>query len=97
LGRLQPPKCNKKDDTGLGCIFPLPANSNREREKLLNLKAMITYKGPTTIGHILTNCKHLALSKTREYVKGVSGPCSHCALCGCHGKHNKSTVHVFDK
>jgi len=28
-------------------------------------------------------------SKTREHVKGMSGP---CALCGNHGKHNKSMV-----
>jgi len=33
-----------------------------------------------------------ALSKTREIVKGVSGPCGPYALCGCYGKHNKSMV-----
>jgi len=53
---------------------------------------MITYKRPTTIGQLLTNYKHLALSKTREHVKGMSGPCGRCALCGNHGKHNKSMV-----
>jgi len=53
---------------------------------------MITYKRPKTIGQILTNCKHLALSKMREPVKGESGPCGHCELCCCYGKHNKSMV-----
>jgi len=53
---------------------------------------MITNKRPKTIGQILTNYKHRALRKTRGPVKGESGPCSHCALCGCYGKHNKSTV-----
>jgi len=38
----------------------------------------------------ITNYKHLALSKTREHVKGMSGPCGYCALYGNHGKHNKS-------
>ena len=28
----------------------------------------------------------------REHVKGMSDPCGHCALCGNHGKHNKSMV-----
>jgi len=40
----------------------------------------------------LTNYMHLPLSKTREHVKGLSGPCGHCALCGNYGKHNKSMV-----
>jgi len=53
---------------------------------------MITYKRPTTVCEILTNYKHLASSKTWERVKGVSGPCGHCALCDCYGKHNKSMV-----
>jgi len=53
---------------------------------------MITYKRPTTIGQLLTNYKHLALSKTREHIKGMSGPCGHCALCGDDGKYNKSMV-----
>jgi len=53
---------------------------------------MITYKKTTTIGQLLTNYKHLALSKTREHVERMSGPCGHCALCGNHGKHNKSMV-----
>jgi len=52
----------------------------------------MTYKRPTTIAQLLTNYKQLALSKTREHVKGMSGPCGHCALCGNHGKHNKSMV-----
>jgi len=37
-------------------------------------------------------CKNLAVSKAREHLKGMSGPCDHCALCGNHGKHNKSMV-----
>ena len=53
---------------------------------------MITYKRPTTIVQSPTNYKHLPLSKTREQVKGMPGLCSHCALCGNHGKHNKSMV-----
>jgi len=53
---------------------------------------MITYKRPTTIGPLLTYDKHLALSKMREHFKGMSYPCGHCALCGNHGKHNKSMV-----
>jgi len=53
---------------------------------------MITYKRPTTIVQSPTNYKHLPLSKTREHVEGMPGPCSHCALCGNHGKHNKSMV-----
>jgi len=53
---------------------------------------MITYKRPTTIGRLFTNCKHLALSKTREHLNGMSGPCGHCALCGNYGKHKKSMV-----
>ena len=53
---------------------------------------MITYKRPTTIGQLLTTYKHLALSTTREHVKGMSGPCGRCSLCGNHGKHNKSMV-----
>jgi len=28
----------------------------------------------------------------KKQIKGVSGPWSHCVLCGCHGKHNKSMV-----
>ena len=53
---------------------------------------MITYKRPKTIGRILTNYKHHASSKTREPVTDESGPCGHCALCGCYGKHDKSMV-----
>jgi len=47
---------------------------------------------PQVWATILTNYKHLALSKTREHVKDVSGPCGRSALCGHHGKHNKSMV-----
>ena len=53
---------------------------------------MITYKGPTTIGQTLTNYKDLALNKTRKQTQGGSRPCERCALCGYHGKNNKSMV-----
>ena len=75
--------------TGLGYIFPLPANSNTERKKL-NPKAMVTFKRPITTRQILTNYKHVALSKTKKHVKAMSGPCNHYALCGCHGKQQIS-------
>jgi len=61
-----------------------------EKDKKLNPKAMITNKRPKTIGQIQTKYKHLALSKTTEFLKGESGSCGHCALCDCYGKHNKS-------
>jgi len=68
--RLGPPKCDKKDDPQVqGYIFPRSENSNGERKKL-NPKAMIIYKRPKTIGQVLTNCKHLVLSKTREPCQG---------------------------
>ena len=57
---------------------------------------MMTYKRPTTIGQLLTNNKHLALSKTREHVKERSGPCGNCALCGNYEKQNQ-WCHVFHK
>jgi len=41
---------------------------------------------------LFANYKHLALSKTREHVKGLSGPCGHCTLCGNYGKHKKPVV-----
>jgi len=50
---------------------------------------MIAYKKTTTIEQLLTNYKHLALSKTREHVKSMSSPCRPCTLCGNHAKHNK--------
>ena len=84
--RLRAPKCEKKDDAQVWATsFPPPANSHKEKN--LNPKAMITSKRSTTIGQLLTNYKHLALSKTREHAKGMSGPCGHCALYGNHGKH----------
>jgi len=55
-----PKKRQERRSTCLGYIFPPPDNSNRER-KILNPKAIITYKRPTTIGQFLTNYKHLAL------------------------------------
>ena len=60
---------------------------------------MKTYKKHYNWANI--NYKHLAFSKTREHVKGVSGPCGHYALCGHYGKHNKSTApcvsHIMNK
>jgi len=52
---------------------------------------VITYKKPTTIWRKLTNyC--LVLNKTRRQTKGGSRPCKRCALCGCHGKNDKSII-----
>jgi len=90
--RLWAPKGEKKDDPQVWATSFPHLITLTKREKKLNPKAMITYKRPTTIGQLLTNYKHLALSKTREHVKGMSGPCGHCALCANHGKHNKSMV-----
>ena len=90
--RLRAPKGEKKDDPQVWAISFPHLITLTKREKNLNPKAMITYKRPTTIGQLLTHYKHLALSKTREHVKGMSGPCGHSALCGNHGKYNKSMV-----
>ena len=53
----------KRWPTGLGYIFPPPANSNREKH--LNPKVMITHKKSIIIKQILTNYKHLALRRGR--------------------------------
>ena len=53
---------------------------------------MITYKRPTTTGQKLTNYKDLVFNKTRKQTKGGLRPCERCALSGCYGKNNKSTV-----
>ena len=90
--RLRAPKGDKKDDPQVWATSFPHLITLTHREKNLNTKAMITYKRPTTIGQLLTSYKYLALSKTREHVKGMSGPCGHCALCGNYGKHNKSMV-----
>jgi len=86
--------------TGLGCIFPPPDNSNREREKLKS-EGDDNLQKTARIGQMLINYKHLALSKRREPVNGESGPYGHYAFCGCYGKHNKSMVpcvsHVMSK
>jgi len=90
--RLRAPKSEKKDDPQFWAASFPHLICPTKREKNLNPKAMITYIRPTTIEQSLTNYKHLALSKTREHVKGMWGPCGHCALSGNHGKHNKSMV-----
>jgi len=56
---------------------------------------MITQKRPTAIGQLLTIYKRLALSKTREHVKGLSGPCGHCAHCGNYGKQEINGAMYF--
>ena len=61
-----------------------------EKEKSLNTKAVITNKRPAAIGQKLKNYKHFA--KTENQTERVSGRCKHCALCACHGKHNKPMV-----
>jgi len=93
-GRLRAPKDEKKDDPQVWATSFTNLITLTKREKNLNPKAMITYKRPTTIGQLLTNYKHLALSNTREHVKGMSGPCGHCALCGNPGKHKSMVPYV---
>jgi len=90
--RLRAPNGDKKNDPQVWATSFPHLITLTEREKKLYPKAMMTYKRPTTIGQLLTNYKHLALSKTREHAKALSGPCGHCALCGDYGKHNKSMV-----
>ena len=90
--RLRPPKCDKKEDPQVWATSFPHLLTLTQKEKKLNPKAMITYKRPTTIGQKLTNCKDLALNKTRKQTNGGSRPCEHCALCGCYGKNNKSMV-----
>jgi len=62
--RLWAPKSEKKDDPQVWATSFLHLITLTKREKNLILKAMITYKRPTTIGQLLTNYKHLPLSKT---------------------------------
>jgi len=31
----------------------------------------------------------------KQQIEGSSGPCKHCVLRGCHGKHSKSMVPTF--
>jgi len=90
--RLWPPKCDKKEDPQVWVTSFPHLLTLTQKEKKLNLKAMITYKRPTTIGQKLTNYKDLALNKTRKQTKGDSKPCEHCARCGCCGNNNKSMV-----
>jgi len=90
--RLRAPKDEKKDNPQVWATSFPHLITHAKREKNLNPKAMITYKRPTVIGQLLTNYKRLALSKMREHVKVMSGPCGHCALCGNHGKHNESMM-----
>jgi len=93
-GKTTGPKGEKKDDPQVWATSTSFPNliTLTKREKNLNPKAMITYKRPTTIGQLFTTYKHLDLSKTRKHVKGMSGPCGHCALGGNQGEHNKSML-----
>ena len=52
--------------------FPQPI-TQKEREKNLNPKALITYKRPTTIGQLLANYKHLALRTDERAYQRVFG------------------------
>ena len=84
--RLRSPKCDKKEEPQVWATSFPHLLTLTQKEKKLNLKAMITYKRPTTIGQKLTNYKDLALNKTRKQTKGGSRPCEHCVVCGCHEK-----------
>jgi len=53
---------------------------------------MITYRRPTTLDKRYRTKKTLLKNKTRKQAKGDSRRCKRCALCGCYGKNNKSTV-----
>ena len=66
-----------------------PANSIRERKRLLNTKVALTYKRPATI--IKARKLHApCLSKTEKQLEGMWRPCIHCALC-CY--HRKQQIH----
>ena len=76
--RLRAPKCEKKDDPQVwGTSFP-DLITLTKREKNLNMKAMITYKRPTTIGQLHTNCKHPWASE--RYSPG-GGPVGDFPIC----------------
>ena len=53
---------------------------------------MVTYKRPNTIGQRITNFKTIAFTTHDTDAIGSSAPCGRCALCGNHGKYNKSMV-----
>ena len=78
-----PPKCNTKDEPFVWATSFHHLPTPREKKKNLHTKAVITFQRSTRIGQKLTNCKHLALSKTQKQAKGASRPYKHCALCGC--------------
>jgi len=62
---------------------------------------MVTCKRSAAVVKKLTNCEHLALSKTKKQAQVASGLHWPCALCCCPGKHIESTVltdsHVMTK
>ena len=75
--------------TSLGYIFSPPDNSHKDREKPKpesNDNLQKTNYNWTITYWLQAPCK------TREHAKVTSGPCGHCALCGNHGKHNKSML-----
>jgi len=83
-----------------GLRLPSPASFNRERKKRkskglrkLKIKKAKPTKDPVVNGQILTDYKHLALSKTEgacQWCVGTLRPL--CTLCGCYGKHHKLVV-----
>ena len=83
--RFRPPKDKKAEKrTVWATSFPnLLRPSGKERA--LNNKAQITYRRPQTLGQQLTKYKSLALNEKAVSNEG-SCQCSHCSLCGNHGK-----------
>jgi len=69
---LRRPKCDKKENPQVWATSFPHLLTLTQKEKKLNLNAMITYKGPTTSGQKLMNYKDFALNKTRKQTKGGS-------------------------
>jgi len=44
-----------------------------EKEKIFNMKAVVTCKRPAAVAKKLTNYEHLALSKTKKQTQVASG------------------------
>ena len=71
--RLRPPKCDKKEDPQVWATSFPHLLTLTQKEKMLNPKAMITYKRPTTSGQKLTNYKDLALTRHESKPKVAQG------------------------